>query len=178
MGGLDDTAGDVSPAVVASRLQHALVHLKRQLRHHDPPGLGMTMHSALWTIAGRGELGIGDLADAERLPSSAASRIADTLEEAGLVVRQRNPDDRRGVRLAITDHGRQLVEEHRRLGNAWLAGRLSLLAPDQLTTLAEAVELLVTQVLAEGDTGGPAPALGWTAGDAAAGVPAGAETAP
>lgn len=140
------------PAVLADRLRLALVRLGRELRRQDPPGLTVTLYSALATIADRGELAIGELAEAEGVPSSAATRIADRLEESGHVARQPNPRDRRGVNLTITAKGRGLVEDRRGRGNAWLASRLAELTPAERGTLAEALGVLDTAVLQDEKT--------------------------
>jgi DNA-binding MarR family transcriptional regulator len=135
------------PAVLADSLRLALVRLGRQLRRQDPPGLSVTLYSALATVAERGELAIGELAEAERVPSSAATRIADRLEAAGYVARQPNPRDRRGVILRITAQGRRLVADRQARGNAWLAGRLAGLTAAQRGTLARALGVLDALVL-------------------------------
>jgi DNA-binding MarR family transcriptional regulator len=125
-----------------------MIHLGRQLRHQDPPGMSATQHLALTTVAKHGQMAVGDLAEAERLPSSAVTRLTDRLEEAGLVVRTRDLHDRRGVQVAITEAGRQLVNERRRLGNSWLADRLSLLTEAQRASLAASLDMLERVVLA------------------------------
>ncbi|MHB2028995.1 MAG: MarR family winged helix-turn-helix transcriptional regulator [Acidimicrobiales bacterium] len=140
-----DDLGD--SAVLADRVRVTMVRLGRQLRRQDPPGLNITLYSALATVADHGELAIGELADAEHLPSSAATRIADRLEETGYVLRRPNPRDRRGVNLSITTQGHRLVEERRKLGNAWLTRRLDRLSVSQNRTLSEALGLLEALVL-------------------------------
>lgn len=145
-------AAAVDPAVLADRLRLALVRLGRELRRQDPPGLSVTLYSALATIADRGEIAIGELAEAEGVPSSAVTRIADRLEEGGQVARRPNPRDRRGVNLAITAEGRRLVDNRRARGSAWLAARLAELAPAQRKTLAEALGVLDAAVLRDEKT--------------------------
>ncbi len=129
-------------AALADRLRVTLVRLGRQLRRQDPPGLNITLYSALATVADRGEIAIGELADAEYVPPSAATRIADRLEQAGYVTRRPNPRDRRGVNLAVTDAGRGLVRDRRRQGNAWLAERLAEIDAGQLRILQQALDVL------------------------------------
>jgi DNA-binding MarR family transcriptional regulator len=53
----------------------------------------------------------GELARIADLSSSAMTNRLDQLEEAGLVQRLRDPDDRRGVLVRPTDKGRALWEE-------------------------------------------------------------------
>ena len=149
-----ETAGEPAPAetnALADRLRVTLIRLGRQLRHQDPPGLHITLYSALAIVAYRGELALGELAEAEHLPSSAATRIADKLEAAGYAIRKPNPRDRRGGILAITPAGRRMVDERRRQGNAWLADRLTRLDDDQRRALADALDVLDTVVLCEDD---------------------------
>jgi len=130
------------PVDLAEQVRLTLVRLGRRLRHNDPPGLSVALYSALAVLADHGELAIGELAETERVPSSAATRIADKLEGAGWVTRQPNPRDRRGVNLAITAEGRQQVEDRRQTACAWLAGRLAGLTSEQRIMLADALEIL------------------------------------
>ena len=158
-------AAPADPAVLADRLRLTLVRLGRQLRRQDPPGLSIALYSALATVADHAELAIGELAEAEGVPSSAATRIADRLEDAGCLVRRPNPRDRRGVNLAITAEGRRLVRERRERGSAWLATRLNGLSLAERQTLVAALGVLDTAV-GWGDgfpaAAGPAPPAGET----------------
>lgn len=130
------------PTALAERLRLTIVRLGRQLRRDDPPGLTITLYSALSVLADQGELAVGELAEAEGVPASAATRIADRLEEAGWLARRPNPRDRRGVNLALTAQGRQLVADRRQRGNAWLADRLAGLTQSQRRSLADALGVL------------------------------------
>ena len=53
----------------------------------------------------------GQLASDMRLSSGAMTNRLDRLEEAGLVERLRDPDDRRGVQVELTVAGRQAYEQ-------------------------------------------------------------------
>lgn len=154
MTGISPATGDATSEqaptetnVLADRLRITLIRLGRQLRRQDPPGLNITLYSALAALAYKGELALGELADFEHVPSSAATRIADKLEHAGYAVRKPNPNDRRGVNLAITPQGRRIVETRRNQGNAWLAERLAGLSADQQRALADALDVLDVVVL-------------------------------
>jgi DNA-binding MarR family transcriptional regulator len=151
----EDRTDPASTAALAERLRLTLVRLGRRVRRDDPPGLSITLYSALAVVAESGELAIGELADAERVPSSAATRIADKLEEAGWVTRRPNPQDRRGVNLAVTAAGQRLVEDRRKRGNAWLATRLAGLTPAQQQTLADALDVLDTMASDGASVAGP-----------------------
>jgi len=136
-------ANDVSaPHVLAARLRMSMVRLSRQLRRMDPSELTIAQFSALATVVRSGPLSIGQLAEIEGLPSPAVTRLADKLEAAGLVARTMNPADRRGVQLAATAEGTELLERRARIGNAWLAGHVSALGKADRLALERVVTLL------------------------------------
>ncbi len=117
--------------------------------------MSVSLFSALATIAAHGELAIGELAEAECLPSSAATRAADRLEEEGLVERRRNPSDRRGVNVTITPKGRAVVNEQRRKANAWLAERLAERGEAERVAIAQALDVLEALIGSEENEGTP-----------------------
>ena len=131
-----------APHVLAARLRLSMVRLSRQLRRVDPSELTIAQFSALATVVRNGPLGVGQLAEIEGLPSPAATRLADRLEEAGLITRRANPADRRGVQLLSTQKGTELLERRARIGNAWLAGHVNALGKADRLALERAVTLL------------------------------------
>jgi DNA-binding MarR family transcriptional regulator len=91
----------------------------------------------------------GDLSGAMVLSSGAMTNRIDRLEEAGLVERLPDPDDRRGTLVAITERGRQVVDEAMvaHLANEErLLGALSAGERHQLTGLLR--KLLVSEPFA------------------------------
>jgi DNA-binding MarR family transcriptional regulator len=64
------------------------------------------------------------------------------LEEAGLITRQPNPADRRGVLVAATPAGEALMARRDEVSNAWLAARLDKFTVADRLALERAVELL------------------------------------
>lgn len=58
-----------------------------------------------------------DLADMLEVEPITLCRIVDRLEEAGLVKRQRDPDDRRAWRLLATEKAKPLIEKLKALGS-------------------------------------------------------------
>jgi DNA-binding MarR family transcriptional regulator len=145
----DDTRGEMStepggstPQALAGRLRLSMIRLSRQLRRYDPSELTIAQLSLLASVVRGGPIGVGQLAEIEGLPSPAVTRLADKLEEAGLVTRQANPADRRGVHLVPTPAGEQLFARRWESGNAWLSGHLSALSEDDLVALERAVTVL------------------------------------
>ena len=67
----------------------------------------------LFTAEARGErVQISSLAIAARVPHSTAIRWARIMTGAGLVVRERDPDDGRRVHVSLSQHARNLMEEY------------------------------------------------------------------
>ena len=136
------TTNDVTPSALADRLRMSMIRLARQSRRRDTAELTITQLSALATVVRDGPLGIGQLADIEVLPSPAATRLADKLEEAGLIERRSNPADRRGVLVTATDIGQQLYASRQESGNAWLSRRIGVLSDTDRRTLERAITVL------------------------------------
>jgi DNA-binding MarR family transcriptional regulator len=127
---------------LAGRLRLSMVRLSRQLRRYDPSELTLAQLSVLASVAAAGPMSIGQLAETEALPSPSVTRLADKLEEAGLVARRANPADRRGVHLVATLQGEQLLARRREAGNSWLAEHVRALDDADRLALEQAVSVL------------------------------------
>jgi len=86
-------------------------------------GLGVTR--AQWKVLfkltrtpGLRQVELADMLDLEPIT---LCRIVDRLEEAGLVARSRDPDDRRAWRLHVTAQARPLIEKLQAVGAALVA---------------------------------------------------------
>ncbi len=78
--------------------------------------LGLTMPQFLTLMviqAHGGSLPIGSLAEATEQCSATMTGIVDRLASTGLVRRQRDPNDRRSVRVTLTAEGEALLERAR-----------------------------------------------------------------
>ena len=58
-----------------------------------------------------GPLSLGELADKLLVTGGNVTYVMDRLEEQGLVVRERSPEDRRIVQAKLTEKGRALIVE-------------------------------------------------------------------
>ncbi len=134
--------GASTPQALADRLRLSMIRLSRQLRRYDPSELTIAQLSLLASVVRAGPIGVGHLAEIEGLPSPAVTRLADKLEEAGLVTRRSNPADRRGVHLVATDQGERLLVRRREAGNAWLGEHLRALSEADHLALERAVGVL------------------------------------
>ena len=78
------------------------------------------------------------------LTSSGATKRLDRLEEAKLIARERDPDDRRGILIALTESGRALVDstvEHHLDNERRILGALSAAEQRQLADLLRKLQL-------------------------------------
>ncbi len=77
-----------------------------------PHGLTFARYEALvlLTFSSRGSLPLGKMGERLQVHPTSVTSIVRRLEEAGLVVRRRHPQDARAVLAEITDAGRALVE--------------------------------------------------------------------
>jgi DNA-binding MarR family transcriptional regulator len=126
--------------VVSLRL--AVGRLARRLRQQTQGGITASQFSALSSIAHYGPITLGQLAAVERLRPPSVTRMVSTLEDAGLVLRQADADDRRVCRVETTPLGRDLLERTRTRKDAYLATRLATLGPDELDVLRDATVVL------------------------------------
>ena len=113
------------------------------LRREDvSSGLSAPRLSALSVLVFSGPLSLAQLAAAEQVRPPTMSRVVDALVEDGLVTRDAVPGDRRSVRIAATDKGRQLLEAGQDQRVRALTERLGKLAESERRALARGVEIL------------------------------------
>jgi DNA-binding MarR family transcriptional regulator len=106
---------DVGPMGLLGRLAKLRHHLAREVdselaRH----GLNSSSFDVLATLRRSGapyRLSPGELLETMMITSGTMTNRIDQLEKAGLVERLDNPDDRRGVIIALTDKGFEVVEK-------------------------------------------------------------------
>ncbi|MFJ4371086.1 MarR family winged helix-turn-helix transcriptional regulator [Pseudomonas japonica] len=75
--------------------------------------------------------------------SGSMTRMLDRLEQKDLIARSRCPDDRRQVRVGLTDEGRTLAARLPHIGAAAMNELLDVLDPEELATLTA----ILTKVL-------------------------------
>lgn len=119
--------------------------LVRALDHELEAAHGLPLHEyevlLLLSSAEGGRLRMTELAEGALLSQSGLTRLVDRLERAGLVVRERCEEDRRGLYARITDEGLRRFAEARVTHLEGVRARfLDLFAPEELATLADAWE--------------------------------------
>ena len=111
MHGVDDTAvaHAVSAYVKLHRAAHAIV-ARVEPRLHDA-GLTVTQLGVMEAILHKGPLSHRELGRKVLTSAANMTDVVDKLAARGLVRRERCPQDRRLVKVELTDAGRQLIED-------------------------------------------------------------------
>lgn len=145
---------------LADRLHSAAIHLLRQVRTTDEvSGLSAPHLSALSVVVFAGPHGIGELATVEQVTPASISRTVDHLQAARLVVRDRDPADRRRRLVRATPLGRRVLDDARQRRLDTIVSRLEDLPPLDLEILARAADL-IERVATRPPASPPAPPAG------------------
>ena len=113
------------------------------MRREDPAtGVPPAQLSALSVLVFGGPRALGALAAAEQVRPPTMTRIVQALEAAGLVRRERDPDDGRVYRLHATAKGRKVMQQGRERRVSNLAALLDRLTPAEIARVREAAELV------------------------------------
>ncbi|WP_094854785.1 MarR family winged helix-turn-helix transcriptional regulator [Bordetella genomosp. 10] len=130
----------IAPMAIFSRLFRLQAVASRDIdRSLRPLGVNPGEFDVIATLTRHGPphaLSPQQLAESMLLSSGAMTNRLDRLEQAGLVARQPNPDDRRGVIVTLTPLGRQTADAVLRTYLDILDRMLAPLAPDRRDLLA------------------------------------------
>jgi DNA-binding MarR family transcriptional regulator len=139
---------DSSPIGIIGRVSRLARELEQRLEPvYRAHGLEAGWHDVLATLRRSGpfyRLHPSELTGALMLTSSGTTKRLDRLEQAGLIERAPDPDDRRGTLISLTPAGRELID---RVSDAHLANEARLLASltaaerKQLATLLRKLRL-------------------------------------
>lgn len=124
-------------------LAKELVHLVRGLRElagavqtAGGPPLEMAAAQVLGRVGDEGPLRLSTLAERLGLDLSTVSRQVPGLEQAGWLVREPDPHDRRAQLLRLTEAGQQALRERRAAQARLLADALPGWSPQEVADLA------------------------------------------
>ena len=110
------------------------------LRWLTPPdGLSFTAAATLATLERSGPSRLTLLAVQEGVTQPAMTQLVGRLQDAGLVTRTPDPNDRRVVEVSITAEGSALLLKRRAARAERLAGMLARLSPEDQAALAAAL---------------------------------------
>lgn len=113
------------------------------MRNGDKITRSIGQSSARWQVLGR--LGykphtVSQIARDMGHARQSVQRIADVLVKEGLALYKDNPADRRAQLLELTPQGMEVLMAIYALNEAWAAHIMTKLDPEQLVTIAEALE--------------------------------------
>jgi DNA-binding MarR family transcriptional regulator len=124
---------------VANALERVIAWLRD---NREPAGLSASTLSALSRLESLDSLRITELSAREGLTQPGMTTLINRLEEAGLAVREADPEDGRAVRVRITSAGIQRVREHRASRAARIAARIAELSEADQIALTRALHAL------------------------------------
>lgn len=133
---------ELSDEQLPARLRLVIARTARRLRQEAEGGLSPSQTAALATLERKGPQSPSRLAELEGIQRPTATRMIARLEEAGLVSRESDLDDKRSFAVALTPEGRTLLKKLRSRKTAYLAKQLKRLDDDERDTLARATEIL------------------------------------
>ena len=116
-----------------AELYAIVLRIGRRVHDGDAP-MTATQRLALIEIAFAGPMRPNVLARRMDTTPATVTRAIDALEELGFVRRGENPDDRRGILVAVTRNGRRWADRRRRLVLEALSQIPAAAAPARLVT--------------------------------------------
>lgn len=105
--------------------------------------------NALLTLREHPDITMGELCEKLFLACSTATDLIDRLEKNGYLERRRDPQDRRVIRLSISDKGRHVISEVIAARRRYVASILKQLSQEEIDRLAESLEKLHSLMFAE-----------------------------
>ncbi len=137
-----DPATDDRPGTLADEVRMAIMRTSRRLRAEGATGVVTQSQYAVLSALRHGPATLSTLAEREQIRPPSMTRTVDALENRGLVSRHPDPIDRRHVVVTLTESGRSVLNETRRLRTEWLNRQLARLDPDERQALARAASIL------------------------------------
>lgn len=130
-------------AELAGELRLGSMRFARRLRlERGSDDLTMSQLAVLGSLDRHGPSTVGELAAIERVKPPSMTRIVNSLDEAGLVVRRPHETDGRQIIVELTGSAQRLIEVDRARRTAWLAQRLAERSPEDREVLRRAAALL------------------------------------
>ena len=97
---------------------------------------------ALVVLKDRPGITMGELCERLYLACSTATDLIDRMEKNGYLERNRDPDDRRVIRLSITEKGQNIIDQQNNARRRYVDSILKQLTQEEIDQLAQALEKL------------------------------------
>lgn len=133
-------APDPATAALAHELRIACMRVARRVRFDADNTVAPHQFSVLVRLEQPRTL--GEVAALEQVSAPTISRTVAQLVDQGYVTRETDPDDRRSVRLTLSEQGAEVVRRERAHRDAWMTARLEGLTPEDRTLLRRATDLI------------------------------------
>ena len=112
-------------------------------------GITHPQFNALLALRDKQDMTMGELCEKLMLACSTATDLVDRMEKNGFLVRNRDGSDRRVIRLAVSEKGRQVIAEVLVARRRYVASMLEKLKEDEQTQLAQSLERLHSLMFSE-----------------------------
>jgi MarR family transcriptional regulator, organic hydroperoxide resistance regulator len=144
---------------LASVFPHSVVEIEHLLRQISTTvrrkgrtlleqyGITPPQFDALFILDRDGELTIGELSNRLYLAYSTTTDLVDRLERSGFVIRQRDSDDRRVVRVRLQPEGSKLIEQVIDVRRGYLNTVLDTVDGEAQRRILDVLELLNAKMM-------------------------------
>ena len=132
----------VDRAVEAYGKAMAALDLLR-LRLWEERNISLAQLRVLAVLRAQEPLTPGRLADVLLVSPSTVTGLTDRLVRQGLIARRDDPEDRRVIRLYLTEEGRRMIEEVGEAGRAYIREVMAVIPPERREATVHALEEFV-----------------------------------
>lgn len=136
------------------RLDESVTKIERSLRHvafiikkrgRDilvDFGITNPQFGALLALRDNSNMTMGELCDKLFLACSTATDLVDRMEKNGFLERKRDSQDRRVIRLSISERGQQVISEVIAARRRYVSSILEKLSDEEISQLAQSLDKL------------------------------------
>lgn len=132
-------------ADIFDRVFQLIREFERQFREQADFDLSTTQFQALAILQEVQPVTAMAMAGLLRIAGPTATRALESLERRELIVKERDPQDRRIVWLRLTDAGQDVLQEQRRRHQEWMAKLLAGFSDEEESTLRDLLDKLMVQ---------------------------------
>jgi len=122
-------------------------NINRTLRHEfhglmQDSGFTFPQLSVISILAKNGKQKVSDVSEKMGLSDSTVSGILDRLEQKGIIERKRNKDDRRVVKIYLSNGSQEICQEFHRKREEYFAHLLKELSKQEINDIIKGLEIL------------------------------------
>jgi DNA-binding MarR family transcriptional regulator len=140
---LDEPSLGLAVDSVLESLPPVWDRIRSNLRSAATGGFGITLDQFhILRHIRRGYQSVRDLAEKRQISRPAISQAVNALVVKGLVTRIPESADRRCVRLELTEHARNVLDQNFEENRLWMRGKMASLTKDELASVKKAMKIL------------------------------------